>query len=117
MRTADWGSHSAGNRAGAWVMRAVMALAGSADRRPGAGFAGGGLVEHRIDDAVALEVHGELRVDPAVDRRPLALLAAARVQPFAGCAEPGLHLRGTEPALWQGDMSLELCAIDQQDVG
>ena len=43
-----------------------------------------GLVRHRIDDVAMLEVDGETGVDPALDGRPLALLAAARLQAVAG---------------------------------
>src|SRR3546814_1145936 len=56
----------------------------SADGGLGTDLVRGGLVRDRIDDAALLEIDHEARVDPAVDRRPLALLPAAGVEPFAG---------------------------------
>ena len=87
IRTADWGSHSAGKRT------ASAHATGSADRRLRADLVGVGLVGDGVDHLVLFEVDGESRVAPAVDRRPLVLLAATRIQAVGRRAEARLDLR------------------------
>src|SRR3546814_9087059 len=88
----------------------------SADGGLGTDLVRGGLVRDRIDDAALLEIDHEARVDPAVDRRPLALLPAAGVEPFAGGAEPGFDLGHAHAAAGHGGLVLLLHAVDQQDL-
>src|SRR3546814_6943682 len=61
----------------------------SADGGLGTDLVRGGLVRDRIDDTALFEIDHEARVDPAVDRRPLALLATPGVEPLGRGAEPG----------------------------
>src|SRR3546814_11132471 len=56
----------------------------SADGGLGTDLVRGGLVRDRIDDTALFEIDHEARVDPAVDRRPLALLATPEIGRASG---------------------------------
>src|SRR5690606_483455 len=113
IRIADWRSHSAGKRGAVPVMRASW----SEDGRLGADFGRGRLVGDDVDHAVLLEVHGELRVGPTVDGRPLALLPAARIHAFGRGAEAGLDLGHALATQRQARRGFVLHALDEQGLG
>src|SRR3546814_10200029 len=88
----------------------------SADGGLGTDLVRGVLVRDRIDDTALFEIDHEARVDPAVDRRPLALLATPGVEPLGGGAEPGFDLGHAHAAAGHGGLVLLLHAVDQQDL-
>src|SRR5690606_8811323 len=71
---------------------------GSEQRWLGPDLVGVRAVCDHVDDAVLLEVHGELRIDPAVDGGPMGLLAATRIKPLRWRAEACLDLAHGLPA-------------------
>src|SRR5690606_5340315 len=109
-RIADWGSHSAGKRS------AAVMDAGSADRRLRPDFVRAGLVLYRVDHLVALEIHGEPGIAPAMDHRPCRALAAPRLELCLRRAVTRLDLGHAHATGRQGRAVLLLHPLDQQGV-
>jgi hypothetical protein len=98
---AAWGSHSAGKRTMSGHRSGGSAASARSRSAPALVMA-----PRRSRDA-ALEIHGEVRIGPAVDRRPLALLPAARIEALCTrCAEARFDLAMRHAAGWAASCRL-----------
>src|SRR3546814_7212590 len=86
----------------------------SADGGLGTDLARGGLVRDRIDDTALFEIDHEERVDLAVDRRQLALMATPGVEPLGGGAESGSDTGAARAAAGHGGFVTMLNAAAPQ---